>query len=364
MVEVAFAAVTKEHAGRAVLRSLTLDVDDGTICCLIGPSGCGKTTALRLLAGLDEPTSGEIRIGRRRVNDVPTRDRGLGMVTQVATLLPSRPTEDSIGLPLDLRADVDADERRRRIEEQALALDIGELLRRPADTLSGGEAQVAQVARAVIARPDVLLLDEPLARIDPARRAVVRADLVRLQELYGVTTLWVTADQADALAVAHRVAVLMEGRLEQVGPPMEVYRRPRTLAVARFVGEPEIGVLRARTESRGATAWLEVAGARWSVPAAALAGLAGREVDVGIRPHDLQPAGPTAPDGVVLAGRVSTVESLGRVAVATVAVEGGALRWDAAPTGIRPGEEVWLVLDPTRAHLFDPDTGVAVWHPE
>lgn len=337
MVSVAFAAVSKERDGRAVLRSLTLDVDDGTICCLIGPSGCGKSTALRLLAGLDQPTSGEIRIGRRRVNDVPTRERGLGMVTQVATLLPSRPTEDSIGLPLDLRADIDADERRRRIEEQALALDIGELLRRPAGTLSGGEAQVAQVARAVIARPDVLLLDEPLARIDPARRAVVRADLVRLQELYGVTTLWVTADQADALAVAHRVAVLVDGRLAQVGAPMEVYRRPRTLDVARFVGEPAIGVVRTR--------------------------IGERTFDVGIRPHDLHVATPGAA-GTRFHGAVVDVEVLGRRAVATVAVDGGVLRWDGAPTTTRVGDRVDLVVHPDRVHLFDPATGVAVRHPE
>jgi multiple sugar transport system ATP-binding protein len=337
VVAVAFSAVTKEHDGRAVLRPLTLDVDDGTICCLIGPSGCGKSTALRLLAGLDQPTSGEIRIGGRRVNDVPTRQRGLGMVTQTATLLPGRPTEDSIGLPLDLRPDIDDEERRLRIQEQALALAIGELLRRPAETLSAGEAQVAQVARAVVARPDVLVLDEPLARIDPARRAVVRADLVRLQDLWGVTTLWATADQADALAVAHRVAVLIQGRLEQVGAPMEVYRRPRTLAVARFVGEPEIGIVRIE--------------------------LGGRPIDLGIRPHELRPAASGA-DGLRFRAAVAAVEILGRRAVATLEVDGGVLRWDDAPVATRVGDRVEVLADLARAHRFDPATGVAVWHPE
>lgn len=362
MVAVAFSAVTKEHDGHPVLRSLTLDVDDGTICCLIGPSGCGKSTALRLLAGLEQPTSGDIRIDRRRINDVPTRQRRLGMVTQTATLLPNRPTEDSVGLPLDLRADVDADERRRRIEEQALALDIGALLRRPADTLSGGEAQVAQVARAVIARPDVLLLDEPLARIDPARRAIVRADLVRLQALYGVTTLWATADQADALAVAHRVAVLMDGRLEQVGTPMEVYRRPRTLAVARFVGEPTIGVLAAHIDRAGSA--LVTGAVRWPTPSGARDHLRDGAVTVAVRPHDVHAAGPGAPAGVVLTSRVTGVELAGRSAVATVAVEGGQLRWDGAPARTRVGDAVDLVVDPERVHLFDPAGGVAVWHPE
>lgn len=364
MVDVAFAAVTKEHGGRAVLRSLTLDVDEGTICCLIGPSGCGKSTAMRLLAGLEEPTHGEIRIGGRRANEVPTRDRGLGMVTQAATLLPSRPTEDSIGLPLDLRSDIDADERRRRIEEQALALDIGDLLRRPPGTLSGGEAQVAQIARAVIARPRVLLLDEPLARIDPARRSTVRADLVRLQQLYGVTTLWVTADQGDALAVADRVAVLLDGRLEQVGPPMEVFGRPRTLDVARFVGEPEIGVLRARVGADGRS--LDLAGSSCRLPRPLADRFAGRAVDVGVRPHDLQVpgSGPVGADAVVVAGTVVAVELLGRRAEATVTVPGGLLRWDAAPPRTRVGDAVDLVVDPQRIHLFDPDTGVAVGHPE
>lgn len=366
MVGVAFSAVTKAYDDVAVLRSLTLDVDDGTICCLIGPSGCGKSTALRLLAGLEQPTEGDIRIGPRRVNDVPTRQRGLGMVTQTATLLPHRPTEDSIGLPLDLRPDVDADERRRRIEEQALALDIGELLRRPAETLSGGEVQVAQVARAVIARPDVLLLDEPLARIDPARRTVVRADLVRLQALYGVTTLWVTADQADALAVAQRVAVLVDGRLEQVGAPMEVYRRPRTLAVARFVGDPEIGVVRAAVTDAGPLVGLDLAGRRLAVVAPAASRLAGRAVDVGIRPHELRPpdtAGAAA-DALVVSGSVVAVESHGRRVVATLDTPDGVLRWDAAPVTTRIGDRVELVVDPERIHLFDPDTGVALHHPD
>ncbi|MCO8128115.1 ABC transporter ATP-binding protein [Acidimicrobiia bacterium EGI L10123] len=337
MASVAFAAVTKEREGRAVLRSLTLDVDDGTICCLVGPSGCGKSTAVRLLAGLEEPTSGEIRIDGRRVNAVPTRDRGLGMVTQTSALLPSRPTEDSVGLPLDLRHDIDRDERRWRIDEQALALDLGDVLGRPPSTLSGGEIQVAQIARAVIARPRVLLLDEPLARIDPARRGMVRADLVRLQQLYGVTTIWVTADQRDALAVADRVAVLLDGRLEQVGAPMAVYDRPRTLAVARFFGEPEIGVVRTR--------------------------LGGRQLDVGIRPHELRAAAPGA-EGTRFQGTVVGVEVLGRRAVATVAVEGGTLRWDGAPVRTRVGERLDLVVDPDRVHLFDADTGVAVGHPE
>ncbi len=284
------------------------------------------------------------------------------MVTQSTTLLLRRPTEDSIGLPLDLRPDIDADERRRRIEEQALALDIGALLQRPASTLSGGEAQIAQVARAVIARPDVLLLDEPLARIDPARRSVVRADLVRLQALYGVTTLWVTADQSDALAVAQRVAVLIDGRLEQAGTPMDVYLRPGTLAVARFVGEPEVGVLRARVDH--GTATLDAGGARWPVPAAALRQLTTEYVDVAVRPHDLAAAGPAAPAGVGLAGRVTGVELTGRAAVATVAVPDGVLRWDGAPVGIRSGDEVRLVVDPGRVHLVDPARGVALWHPE
>lgn len=337
MASVAFAAVTKERHGRTALQSLTLDVDDGTICCLVGPSGCGKSTAVRLLAGLEEPTSGEIRIGDRRVNEVPTRDRGLGMVTQASALLPSRPTEDSVGLPLDLRGDIDRDERRYRIDEQALALDLGGVLRRPPRTLSGGEIQIAQIARAVIARPRVLLLDEPLARIDPARRGMVRTDLVRLQQLYGVTTIWVTADQRDALAVADRVAVLLDGRLEQVGAPMDVYDRPRTLAVARFFGEPEIGVVRTQ--------------------------LGGREVDVGIRPHELRAAAPGA-TGTRFHAEVVGVEVVGRRAVATVAVDGGVLRWDGAPTTTRVGDRIELVVEPDRVHLFDPGTGVAWGHPE
>lgn len=367
MVSVAFAAVTKEYEpGHPVLRSLTLDIDAGTICCLIGPSGCGKSTALRLLAGLEEPTDGEVRIGTRRVNDVPTRGRGLGLVTQDNALLPSRPTEDSIGLPLALRADVGADERSRRVREQALALDIVDLLRHRPTQLSGGQVQLAQLARAVIARPRVLLLDEPLARVDPARRAAVRADLVQLQRLYGVTTLWVTADQAEAMAVADRVAVLIEGRLQQADPPLTVYRQPRTIEVARFVGEPEIALLAADVRGAPGDLWIEVAGTRVRARDPGIAALVGRRLTVGIRPHDLQPpgAGQVGGDAVAVTGTVTEAEPHGRHTVATVALEDAVLRWDAAPAGTRSGDPVALVLDPLRFHLFDAHTGVAVRHPE
>lgn len=366
MVAVAFAGVTKEHEpGRPALRHLTLDIDDGTICCLIGPSGCGKSTALRILAGLDEPTDGEVRLGRRRINDVPTRARGLGMVTQDVALLPRRPTEDSIGLPLELRQ-VDVDERRRRVRDQALELDIVDLLRRRPETLSGGEAQVAQIARAVIARPEVLLLDEPLARIDPARRAAVRADLVRLQRLYGVTTVWVTADQAEALAVADRLAVLLDGRLQQAAPPLVVYREPRTVAVARFVGEPEMNLLDGHVLGVPGDLWVEVAGVRCRLRAPAAARLRGGPATIGIRPHELHPPGAPGdgPDAAVAAGTVVGVEPHGPHVVATVALDGAAVRWDRAPFSLGPGDAVTLVLDPARFHVFDPHTGVALHHPE
>lgn len=368
MVSVSFAAVTKEHEpGRPVLRPFTLDIDDGSICCLIGPSGCGKSTALRILAGLETPTDGEVRLGRRRVNDVPTRGRGLGMVTQDVALLPTRPTEDSIGLPLALRPDVGEDERQRRVREQALALDIVDLLRRRPRQLSGGEAQLAQVARAVIARPQVLLLDEPLARIDPARRAAVRADVVRLQRLYGVTTLWVTADQGDALAVADRLAVLIDGRLQQVGPPLALYLEPRTVEVARFLGEPELGLLEATVRGVPGDLWLELAGTRCRVRTPAVARLRGGPVTVGIRPHELHradaPAGDSA-DAVTVTGTVVAVEPHGHHVVARVRLGDEMVHWDRAPLGTGVGDAAELVLDPQRFHLFDPHTGVAVHHPE
>ncbi|MFP5321553.1 MAG: ABC transporter ATP-binding protein [Acidimicrobiia bacterium] len=323
MADVAFAGISKRYGDDTwALRHLTLDVDAGTICCLVGPSGCGKSTALRVLAGLEEPTEGDVRIGSRTVTQLPTRSRGLGLVTQHHALLPGRATQDSIGLPLDLRGDVDTDERRRRIEADALALDIVELLERPAGSLSGGEAQVAQIARAIVGRPEVLLLDEPLARIDPSWRSTVRADLVRLQELYGVTTIWVTADQRDAMAVAHRMVVLLDGRLAQVGAPMEVYERPRSLAVARFVGDPEIGVV-------------EVGGRL-----------------LGIRPYELRALAegePPAAGEEVVAGTVVGAEPHGPWQVATVAVDGGTLRWQGAPIGVRRGDAVRLAYARDRA---------------
>lgn len=357
--------LSKAHGTRVLFSDVTVTLSPGRRVALVGGNGTGKTTLLEILAGEQRPDSGTV-----------TRPS-----THTVAYLPQDRTETPDGSALDeaLRGAGGIVDLARRIEELQHAVaasagaehdrmlrDLGNAQtafetrggyaieaeahrvlaglgftdtdrRRPLAELSGGWRMRAALARILVARPDVLLLDEPLARIDPDRRAVVRADLVRLQELYGVTILWVTADQADALAVAHRVAVLIQGKLEQVGAPMDLYRRPRTLAVARFVGEPEIGVVRIE--------------------------IGGRPIDLGIRPHELRPAAPGA-DGLRFRAAVVAVEILGRRAVATLEVDGGVLRWDGAPVTTRVGDRVEVLADLARAHRFDPATGVAVWHPE
>ncbi len=368
VVSVAFSAVAKRFGDREVLRPFTLDVDDGTICCIIGPSGCGKSTVLRLLAGLEEPTSGEVRIGGQRVNERPTRDRRLGMVMQHQTLPAHRKARESVALPLTIHG-VPVAEIDERIRAEASTFGVADLLDRRPDQLSGGERRAVEVARALVGRPEVLLLDEPLAHLDPTRRLAIRVDLVRLHTAYGVTTIWVTADQADAMAVADRLAVLVDGRLHQVGAPLEVHDRPATVDVARFVGDPEMAIVEATVRGAPGDLWYEIGPHRFRARVPAAARYVGRSVLLGIRAHEvtLSQSGPgtdrtARADEVALVAVVTVVEPQGHRTVAELVVGPATLRSDTAPIGTRVGDHLAVTIDPGRFHLFDPHTGVAVHH--
>ncbi|HET9948550.1 MAG TPA: ABC transporter ATP-binding protein [Longimicrobiales bacterium] len=388
MAGISFRGVAKSYGGDAwAVRDVDLEVEDGELVVLLGPSGCGKTTLLRLVAGLETLTQGEIRVGERVVNDLPPAERDVAMIFQSYALYPHKTVRQNLEFPLRMRR-VSRGERARRILEVARLLDLEPLLDARPGRLSGGQQQRVAIGRALVREPAAFLMDEPLSNLDAQLRARIRAELAHLQRSLGITTLFVTHDQAEAMTLGHRVAVLREGALQQVGPPEELYRRPAHLFVAWFVGQPAMNLVRARVAARDGTPVLEPdlaaetadprAGAA-AAPAeeraalatterhrAALAGVRGGAVAVGVRPEALEllPAG----RGALGDGTVVAVEALGperlvhvRTPLASAAPDaagGPATRVARAPAGgpaPRVEERVGLGASPEAVHLFGTD---------
>jgi multiple sugar transport system ATP-binding protein len=362
---VTLAGVTKRYGDVTAVDDLSLEVADGELLVLLGPSGCGKTTVLRMIAGLEEVTSGEVRIGGRPVNDVAPKDRDVAMVFQSYALYPHMTVARNIESPLLARKmQVDpgqpprrlrSTERRERVAQVAASVGLTDLLDRKPAALSGGQRQRVALARAMVARPAAFLMDEPLSNLDAQLRVQTRLELVELHQRLSSTFVYVTHDQVEAMTMADRIAVMAHGRLQQVGPPQEVYDRPSNLFVADFLGSPPMNTL-AGTVRRG-EAGLTVVVGDVEIPLARTDGdrpEVGAEVVVGVRPEHVavDPAGE-------LDARVSAIESLGHERLLVCAVEGTRLvvrqPSAAAPTAL--GAQLRLRLDPTGIHLFDPLTG-------
>src|SRR5829696_5644563 len=242
-----FHNVTKTFGGACVVDDLSLDVRDGEFIVLLGPSGCGKTTTLRMLAGLENVTSGDILIEGERINDVPTQHRDLAMVFQSYALYPHMTIAENIGYPLRVRKLKKA-ERAARVQRVAEMLEIESLLERKPRQLSGGERQRVALARAIVREPRAYLMDEPLSNLDARLRVQMRGELKRLQHQLGTTTIYVTHDQAEAMTLASRVAVMKKGRLQQFDTPMNIYNHPANRFVAEFVGSPSMNFVEGRIE--------------------------------------------------------------------------------------------------------------------
>jgi multiple sugar transport system ATP-binding protein len=377
MARVVFDDVTKRFDGTVAVDRLDLDIADGEFLVLLGPSGCGKSTALRMIAGLDEPTEGTIRIDDRVVNYVDPKDRDLAMVFQSYALYPNMTVRRNVAFPLKPRgvSKADAD---RVVREAAAMLGLSDLLDRKPGQLSGGQRQRVALARAIVRQPRVFLMDEPLSNLDAKMRMQTRGDLVELHRRLGTTFVYVTHDQAEAMTMADRVAVLNAGRLQQVGPPQAVYDRPANLFVARFLGSPPMNVLPGTVDGTSVT----VGGATFDLPRRVAVGA--RRVDVGIRPEHLALASGTVGGadmagtlggadmagtvggadmagtvgGADMAGTVELVESLGYERLVRCAVDGGTVIVRAAPGAADPaiGERVSVRVDARRVHLFDPVT--------
>ena len=352
MGRVAFEHVTKRFGGTVAVSDLSLEVDDCEFMVLLGPSGCGKSTALRMVAGLDEPTQGTIRIGERVVNDIEPKDRDVAMVFQSYALYPHLTARKNIEFPLRTR-NVDAHERGRLVREAAEALDLSDLLDRKPGQMSGGQRQRVALARAIVRRPQVFLMDEPLSNLDAKLRVQTRAELVELHRRLETTVVYVTHDQVEAMTMGHRIAVLNAGILQQVGPPQAVYDRPANLFVAGFIGSPPMNLITATVGAEDGRPAVEVPGG--SIPLPAGPSTAGAVVVVGVRPEHLRITA-----GGLIPATVSVVESLGHERHVVCRLADGQLVIVRQPgDGAAPatGATVRLHAELSDLHLFDGASG-------
>jgi len=385
MAEVVINGLSKIFPGGSVaLDHVDLTVGDGEFLVLVGPSGCGKSTLLRVVAGLEDPTEGSISIDGNVVDNLPPKARDIAMVFQNYALYPHMNVAENMGFSLKIshvpRADI-----RRQVHEVAETLALEPLLERKPKALSGGQRQRVAMGRAMVRRPKVFLMDEPLSNLDAKLRVAMRGELIRLHQESGTTTIYVTHDQVEAMTLGDRIAVLNEGRLQQVGTPDELYRHPVNVFVAGFIGSPAMNLAHARIETSGDEMLLVAGGHRWPIPEPALArapglrAMSGRRVIVGLRPGALALLG--AADNAEVP-RISvtaiSVESLGdeknvlflppfevpevlgpRAEAETelTAMWTGRVEPDAA---VFTGQEVTLRLDLEQAYFFDADSGLAV----
>ena len=352
--------MSKRFGSVVALRELTLEVHDREFFVLLGPSGCGKTTALRIVAGLEEPSEGGIYIGDRLVNEVPAKDRDLAMVFQSYALYPHMSVYDNLGFGLRMRK-YTRDEIDRLVRDVAGTLGIDELLRRRPGELSGGQLQRVALGRAIVRRPQAFLMDEPLSNLDAKMRVHMRVRLIKLHRELGTTFIYVTHDQVEAMTMGERVAVLQGGALQQVGPPQEVYDRPANLFVAEFIGSPAMNFLDAEVAQVDGQQGLQTADAfvRLSAPLALAVQQSGaRKIILGIRPEHLTPEeGDEGEFAARFDGQVDVIESLGSEEHVTVTLAHGSLVVR-LPTSVRlqPGSPLRLTVAAEHLHVFDADT--------
>jgi multiple sugar transport system ATP-binding protein len=382
--------VTKRYPdGFEAVRDMNLEIEDGEFVILVGPSGCGKSTALRMVAGLEDITEGELRIGDQVVNDRAPKDRDIAMVFQNYALYPHMSVRDNMGFALQLRGE-DKEEINRKVTEAARILDLEQHLDRKPAQLSGGQRQRVAMGRAIVRDPAAFLMDEPLSNLDAKLRVQMRTEVSRIQQRLGTTTIYVTHDQTEAMTLGDRVAVMRSGVLQQVGSPMQLYNSPANLFVAGFIGSPAMNFMPATVE--GDTIKLPIADVRLPQELRERVGRAGgKQLIAGIRPENFEDAaltGEARDRGTTFRAKIEVLESLGSELYAhfTVAsdqhIESQELRELAEDVGggevpmegeegrivarldpqsrVRVGEEAELWVDASAIHLFDPGDGLTL----
>jgi multiple sugar transport system ATP-binding protein len=390
MAGLAFEGVTKVFAdGTHAVRELDLEVGDGELMILVGPSGSGKSTALRMLAGLEDASAGTIRIGGRVVNDVAPKDRDIAMVFQSYALYPHMDVAHNMGFALRMQR-VDKASIGERVGAAARRLGLSELAARRPRALSGGQRQRVAVGRAIVREPQAFLMDEPLSNLDAKLRVEMRAYLARLRQELGTTTVYVTHDQIEAMTMGERVAVMNEGRLEQVDAPQTLYDHPANLFVAGFIGSPPMNLVRARVEHRAEGLDLVVGSQRLALPLdlpdSVRERAGGDSIVIGVRPETIHHVPDGLPERHALEAPVVLVESLGSDLLVHTELDAPAVltkdqlevarevggdpaadlaraRFTARLTPevrVAPGDRVRLRVDVERLHYFDPDTTLAL----
>jgi len=400
MAQVAFERVSKIYPdGTRAVNDINLDVQDGEFMVLVGPSGCGKTTALRMVAGLEDISEGVLRIGERVVNHVPSRDRDIAMVFQSYALYPHLSVYENIAFGLRLKK-MPKEEIETRVQRAANILGLTDYLKRKPRALSGGQRQRVAMGRAIVREPAAFLMDEPLSNLDAKLRVQTRAEISKLQSDLGVTTIYVTHDQIEAMTMGSRVAVMRKGEIQQVDDPQTLYDRPVNLFVGGFIGSPSMNMLDAVIESSNGGLAATVGNQTISLgPEAlenhpALKGYVGKQVILGIRPEDLEDAAleTGAPPERQLRGRLELKEALGSEIMAHFAIKGAHAETDetrelakdvgaegteqpigiaedeavivgrfGARSRIKQGDEVTAVVDTRALHFFDPQTGNGIY---
>ena len=358
MAEIVLHDLVKTYPGTKARATddISLRVADGEFLVLVGPSGCGKTTLLRLIAGLESPDAGTVHIDGRDVTDLPARLRNLSMVFQSYAIFPHLRVRQNIGFGLAMRR-TPKPEIDRRVAEAAELLGLTDFLDRYPAQLSGGQRQRVAVARAIVVDAGVLLMDEPLSNLDALLRMQFRTELKRLVGQLGTTTVYVTHDQAEALSLGDRVAVLRQGRIAQIGPPLEVYDAPADEFVGGFLGAPPMNFLPARLDQEAGRSGLRIAGRLVPTPTPDTYG--GDLVTIGIRAENIEVHDIDAPDR--LPGRVEVVEPTGAAILLTVDLAGRSVKVQTPATMTASvGQPVFLSLDTSRVRLYDPDTSTAI----
>jgi multiple sugar transport system ATP-binding protein len=401
MAEIVMDDVAKVYSdGTRAVSDLSLNIQDGEFIVLVGPSGCGKTTALRMVAGLETISEGTIRIGDRVVNTVPPKERDIAMVFQNYALYPHMTVYDNMAFGLKLRK-VSKEEIDRRVREAAGILGLGEFLQRKPRALSGGQRQRVAMGRAIVREPKAFLMDEPLSNLDAKLRVQMRSEIARIQHELGVTTIYVTHDQVEAMTMGDRVAVIRKGLLQQVDTPQFLYDHPNNLFVGGFIGSPAMNIVEAGLALSDGAGSVEFGGVKLGIGQDVLAARPelraydGERVIVGIRPEDMENAAemPDAPADRRLSSVVQLREALGADVLIHFAIQApevmtedvrelahdvGAEALQAVEeraragestflarlsprTTTKEGEPIELVVDVSRLHFFDPHTGLGIY---
>jgi multiple sugar transport system ATP-binding protein len=349
--------------GFHAVKDVSLEIRDKEFVVLVGPSGCGKTTTLRMVAGLEEITSGEVMIGSRVINDLPPMDRNIAMVFQNYALYPHKSVYQNMAFGLQMRK-YPPDEIRKRVQDTAEILGIQSLLERKPRQLSGGQRQRVAVGRAIVRHPEVFLFDEPLSNLDAQLRVQMRVELKRLHERLETTAIYVTHDQVEAMTLGDRVVVMKDGWVQQVGEPLELYSRPANRFVAGFIGSPAMNFVTMTITDSAGVLWAIAQGLRLKVPpqlGERVRAHAGKRMVLGVRPEALHPANGADQPDYSFATEVDVVEPLGNEILVNFRAGGAPMvaRVDPA-VRVKAHDNIRLALDPERVHFFDESSGAAI----